>query len=333
MIRTAILHGSGYVGRELIRLLLQHPHTSIACVTSRTYAGTPLHTAHPALRGEHSIPFTEVSAFDSTGVDIVFVAAEHGKGAASIKALLERGYTGAIIDMSSDFRFQDTARYESLFNVKHPAPELTPHFSYGQPEIFAPYSTHYIANPGCFATGILLSTWPLHLNCTKIRASVTAITGASGSGVRPKQATHFPDRDGNVRAYKVLTHQHVYEVSQFLHTGISLAMVPVSGPWTHGIWGIIQLPVPAEKTEIAAWFQDAYSTHRLIRLWPDELPELRYSVGTPFFDLGWIVHDGELAIGFGMDNMLRGAASQAIQNMNLLMNLPMETGLTAKISL
>ena len=329
MIRVAVLHGSGYVGRELIRLLLHHPHTSIACVTSRTYADTPLHSAHPTLRGQHNIQFTDVSLFNGTGIDIVFVAAEHGKAATSIKALLDGGYPGSIIDMSSDFRFQDVSRYESIFNVKHPAPELIPDFSYGQPEIFAPYPTRYIANPGCFATGILLSTWPLHLHCTKIRASITAITGASGSGIRPKQTTHFPDRDGNIRAYKVFRHQHISEVSQFLHAGISLAMVPVSGPWTRGIWGVVQLRTP-EKSKIATWLQDTYGQHHLIRLWPDELPELRYSVGSPYFDLGWVVHGEELAIGFSMDNMLRGAASQAIQNMNILMSLPIETGLIAK---
>ncbi len=331
MIQAAILHGSGYVGRELIRLILQHPHASLACVTSRTYAGNPLNVAHPALRGQQQIQFTATTEFDASGIDVVFVAAEHGKGAASVKALIDRGYEGCIIDMSSDFRFKDVSTFESLFNVKHPAPELIPEFKYGQPELFAPYSTRYIANPGCFATGMLLGFWPIYQCCTESYASITAITGASGSGIRPKPTTHFPERDGNVRAYKVFEHQHLAEISQFIGVDHDVTMVPVSGPWTRGIWGIIQLKSPLpEPVDIARWFEHLYDRHPLIRLWPDQLPELQYAVGSPYCDLGWIMRDEDLVIGFALDNMLRGAASQAIQNMNLLMDLPVTTGLVAE---
>lgn len=330
MIRTAVLHGSGYVGRELIRLILQHPHASLACVTSRTYAGKPLHVAHPALRGQQQIQFTAATEFDASDIDVVFVAAEHGKGAASVRALIDHGYTGYIIDMSSDFRFKDVSKFESLFNVKHPAPELIPEFKYGQPELFAPYSTRYIANPGCFATGMLLAIWPINQCCIEADASIMAITGASGSGIRPKPTTHFPERDGNVRAYKVLEHQHLAEISQFVNSGIHLAMVPVSGPWTRGIWGTIQLKSPLPEPKIAKWFDDLYDRHPLIRLWPGKLPELQYAVGSPYCDLGWVMRDEDLVIGFALDNMLRGAASQAIQNMNLLMDLPIITGLVAE---
>ena len=330
MIRTAILHGSGYVGRELIRLILQHPEASLAGVTSRTYAGSPLHIAHPALRGQQNIQFTAVGELEFSKVDVIFVAAEHGKGAASVKVLLESGYTGCIIDMSSDFRFTDASEFESIFGVQHPAPDLISKFSYGQPELFAPYSTRYIANPGCFATGMLLALWPLHLNYNHASTFITAFTGASGSGIRPKSTTHFPERDGNVRAYKVLEHQHLSEIVQFLDPNLSIAMVPVSGPWTRGIWGTVGLNVSAEKSEIAHWFEETYGHHNLIRLWPDTLPELQYAVGSPYCDLGWIVRGKHLVIGFALDNMLRGAASQAIQNMNLLMNLPIKTGLVAE---
>jgi len=327
MIRVAVLHGGGYVGRELIRLILQHPHALLTGVTSRTYAGSPLHTAHPALRGQQNLHFTDVSEFDASEVDLIFVAAEHGKGAFRVKSLLESGYSGAIIDMSSDFRFKDVSTFESLFQIKHPAPGLLSEFSYGQPELFAPYRNKYIANPGCFATGMLLAIWPLHVNCDQALVSITAITGASGSGVRPKPTTHFPERDGNVCAYKVLEHQHLPEITQFIHEGITLSMVPVSGPWTRGIWGVLQLNAPADASEISQWFTSIYDQHRFIRLWEDTLPELQHVVGSPYCDLGWIVRDGHLVIGFAIDNMLRGAASQAVQNLNLIMDLPIETGL------
>ncbi|MCY4001681.1 MAG: N-acetyl-gamma-glutamyl-phosphate reductase [Bacteroidetes bacterium] len=327
MIRTAVLHGSGYVGRELIRLILQHPNALLMCTTSRTYANAPLHCAHPALRGQQNLRFSGVDQFDASDVDLVFVAAEHGKGAIAIKTLLDNGYSGSIIDMSSDFRFHDVSTFESLFQMEHPAPELIPHFSYGQPELFAPYSGSFIANPGCFATGMLLAIWPLHLNCDQAQISITAITGASGSGIRPKPTTHFPERDGNVRAYKVLEHQHLPEITQFVKPTISLSMVPVSGPWTRGIWGTLQLRMSVNEHHIAQWFHDVYDDHGLIRLWPNALPELHYAVGSPYCDLGWVIKDDQIVIGFAIDNMLRGAASQAIQNMNLLMDWPIDTGL------
>ncbi len=333
MIRVAVLHGSGYVGRELIRLILQHPHAVLSSVTSRTYADRPLHSAHPVLRGHQGIQFTAVSEFDASDVDVIFVAAEHGKSAASIKTVIGAGYSGAMIDMSADFRFKDVSTFESLFQVKHPAPELVKDFSYGQPELFAPYSGKYIANPGCFATAMLLATWPIHLNCDQALISITALTGASGSGIRPKPSTHYPERDGNVRAYKVLEHQHLPEITQFIHEEITLCMVPVSGPWTRGIWGTLQLNIAEDASTIGQWFTSVYGQHRLIRLWQDTLPELNYVVGTPYCDLGWIVRDGYLVIGFSIDNMLRGAASQAIQNMNLLYDLPIETGLLPQTNL
>ncbi len=332
MIRTAVLHGSGYVGRELIRLLLQHPQAALACVTSRTYSGKPLHIAHPALRGQQQFQFTAISELDVSDIDVVFVAAEHGKGASTVNTLIDHGYAGRIIDMSSDFRFKDISTFESLFNVKHPAPELISEFEYGQPELFGPYSTRYIANPGCFATGMLLAIWPIYQCTTEAYASVTAITGASGSGIRPKPTTHFPERDGNVRAYKVLEHQHLAEILQLVGSSIHMTMVPVSGPWTRGIWGAIQLKSPLpEPDDIAKWFTSLYDPHPLIRLWPNQLPELQYAVGSPYCDLGWVMREDDLVIGFALDNMLRGAASQAIQNMNLLFNLPITTGLIAKI--
>ena len=261
-------------------------------------------------------------------------AAEHGKGASTVNTLIDHGYAGRIIDMSSDFRFKDISTFESLFNVKHPAPELISEFEYGQPELFGPYSTRYIANPGCFATGMLLAIWPIYQCTTEAYASVTAITGASGSGIRPKPTTHFPERDGNVRAYKVLEHQHLAEILQLVGSSIHMTMVPVSGPWTRGIWGAIQLKSPLpEPDDIAKWFTSLYDPHPLIRLWPNQLPELQYAVGSPYCDLGWVMREDDLVIGFALDNMLRGAASQAIQNMNLLFNLPITTGLIAKNSL
>ena len=228
--RIAVLHGAGYAGGELIRLLLAHPHVSLEAVTSRAFAGEPVWKAHPSLRGQTSLAFSDEDGADLSGVDAVFIAAEHGKGAQAALQLLQQGYEGCIVDLSADFRFKDPAVYDAWFGFTHPAPGLLADYVYGLPEVNAPYApgTRFVANPGCFATGIALALRPLAQRLPGLDASVTALTGASGSGARPKETTHYPTREGNVRAYKVFAHQHLPEVLQVLGPGADVAFAPVS---------------------------------------------------------------------------------------------------------
>lgn len=327
--RVAVLHGAGYAGAALIRLLTAHPFVVLDAVTSRTFAGQPVWTAHPALRGQTDHVFSSPDVLPLDALDAVFIAAEHGQGAAAVTGLLAAGYTGAVIDLSADHRFRDPALYETWFGFTHPAPERLGVFAYGLPEVYAPYTTKYIANPGCFATGLALALWPLARRLPALDAAVTALTGASGSGTRPTDATHYPTRDGNVRAYKVLAHQHLPEVLQTLGPHADVAFVPASGPWTHGIWGTGHATLPDGLTEadVAAWYADAYADAPMVRLWPGVLPELRHAAGTPFCDVGWVIRGRRLVVGFALDNLLKGAASQAVQNMNLVLGLPESAGL------
>jgi LysW-gamma-L-alpha-aminoadipyl-6-phosphate/LysW-L-glutamyl-5-phosphate reductase len=329
--RIALLHGAGYVGGELIALLARHPVFSLEVVTSRAFAGKPVSAAHPSLRGQVDLAFSADDGFDLTGIDAVLLAAEHGKGAEAVVRLLEAGYEGAIVDLSADFRFRDPAAYGTWFRFEHPAPELLDRFAYGLPEVFWPYhgGRRYVANPGCFATALTLGLWPLARNLDALHASVTALTGASGSGNRPKETTHFPTRDGNVRAYRVLAHQHLPEVLQTLGADVEVQFVPVSGPWTRGIWGTahVRLPSGMDGQAIGAWYRSSFADAPFVRLWPGELPEMRWSVDTPFCDIGWVVRDRHLVVGFALDNLLKGAASQAVQNLNLVLGLPETTGL------
>lgn len=329
---VTLLHGAGYVGGELIRLLLGHPQVELAVVTSRTFAGQPVGAAHPHLRGQTRLVFSDDAPHQVLGCDAVLIAAEHGQGAAAVQALLEAGYTGGIVDLSTDFRLRDARLYPTWFGFTHPAPALLPAFHYSIPELHAPFEpgTRFIANPGCFATGLTLALWPLAQHLPRLHASVTALTGASGSGTRPLPTTHFPTREGNVRAYKVMTHQHQAEVLQTLGSHVALAFVPASGPWTRGIWGTAHLPLPdgLDGETITRWFEEAYPEGGAVRCWPGQLPELRFAVGTPFADLGWIVQGTHLVVGFALDNLLKGAASQALQNLNLLLGLPLMAGLS-----
>lgn len=332
---VALLHGAGYVGGALIRLLTRHPDVALRAVTSRTFAGQPIWKTHPDLRGQTDLTFTDPDALDLSGVEALLVASEHRQSAHEIPALLDAGFGGKIVDLSADFRYEAPALYETWFDYTHPAPELLDAFVYGLPEISAPYdaAVRYVANPGCYATGIALALWPLARLGQPLKASVTALTGASGSGAQPSAATHFPTREGNVRAYKVLAHRHIPEVLQTLGDHVDLSFAPVSGPWTHGIWGTAHVTLPGEVGggTVAGWFEEAYAGAPCVRLWGDGLPELRNVVGTPFCDLGWAVQGRKLVVGFALDNLLKGAASQAVQNLNLLLGRSATVGLLPSV--
>ncbi len=329
--QVAILHGAGYAGGELIRLLIHHPIFSLKAVTSRSFAGQPVWASHPSLRGQTELRFSTNDDLQYQDFAAIFIAAEHGQGAAIVSKLLDEGFAGKIVDLSADFRLKQSDMYDQWYGFKHPAPALLDQFVYGMAEASSSYpeGTRFIANPGCFATGISLAVWPAVQHLDNPDVNITALTGASGSGATPKPTTHYPTREGNVRAYKVLRHQHLAEVNQLLNNQCHIAFTPVSGPWVRGIWGTARFKLPAQVTadDVAAWYNDAYANRPLVRLWPNNLPELRYVVQTPFCDIGWIVEGDDLIVGFAIDNLLKGAASQAVQNLNLICNLPETTGL------
>jgi N-acetyl-gamma-glutamyl-phosphate reductase common form len=335
---AAILHGAGYVGGELVRLLHAHPMVDLAAVTSRTFAGDPVHAAHSSLRGQVDLAFSHPDDPVYLDADILLVAAEHGRSMHLVPELLDEGFDGCIVDLSADFRL-DAEIYAAWYSDTHAAPDWLPSFVYGLPELKAPYppGTQFVANPGCFATGISLALAPLAQRLQRntvqqngpLHAHAMACTGASGSGASPSAATHFPHREGNVRAYNVLGHRHTAEANAVTGDAIDLSFVPVSGPWTRGIWGTVQMTWPDLITAdtVAEWYADAYGNAPLIRCSEGGLPEMKPVIGTPFADLGWVVRGHSLVVGFSLDNLLKGAASQAVQNMNHVLGLPETAGL------
>lgn len=316
--KVAVLHGGGYVGWWVIELLLKHPYIQLTTVTSRSGAGQPLHTVHPNLFGKSALTFTDPKDFDPNEVEAVFITAEHKQAVYVVMDLMEQNYQGLIIDLSADFRFEDAALYPQWFGYEHPAPELLHQFVYGLAEVKTAeiQASRWIANPGCFATAINMAMYPIskHLDHTNI--AITAMTGASGSGNKPSSTTHFPARSGNMRTYKTFAHQHQPELDLINGTHLSYQFVPVSAPWTYGIWATLQFQADLDQATLDRWYQEAYADFRCVRLW-DRLPELLPVVGTPFSDLGWYVQEGKVVIVTAIDNLWKGAASQALQNMNL----------------
>jgi N-acetyl-gamma-glutamyl-phosphate reductase len=328
--RVGLLHGAGYVGGELIRLLAAHPEAVLHTVTSRTFAGQPVGAAHSSLRGQVDHTFTSPDEVVFGSLDALLVAAEHGQSMQVVPEILASGFDGPIVDLSADFRFRDPAVYPEWFDVTHPAPELLAEAVYGLPEWTDGLAgASLVANPGCYATGITLALAPLAQQDVSFTAHVTALTGASGSGATPSAATHFPDRDGNVRPYKVLQHQHGPEILQALGEHVTLEFVPASGPWTRGIWGTAQIEWAraVSPNAVAAWYEDAYGEAPCVRCRGDALPALQPTVRTPFCDLGWTTDGSTLVVGFALDNLLKGAASQAVQNLNRALDLPETAGL------
>jgi LysW-gamma-L-alpha-aminoadipyl-6-phosphate/LysW-L-glutamyl-5-phosphate reductase len=327
MIRAGVLHAAGYGGGVLLRILSGHPALRLVTATSRTFEGKPVWTAHPQLRGVVELDFASEDQTALEDLDAVFIAAEHGKAAATVVHLLKQGFTGAIVDLSSDFRFRDASIYPRVYGFDHPAPELLEQFIYGLPEAYSPYpeGTRFIANPGCFATAIELALLPLTRADRSVHASVTALTGASGSGARARETTHFPTRDGNVRTYKVFSHQHENEIREVLGPEVNLSFVPVSGPWTNGIWGTAHIHGLGE-IDLTDLYRSTYAQAPFVRLW-DGIPELRYCVASPFFDVGIVQRGDQTVIGFALDNLWKGAASQAVHNMNLILGLDETLGL------
>lgn len=328
--RAAVLHGAGYVARDLIRTLMSHPEIELVCVSSESRAGLRLDEVHPALRGVATGTFVPSADVDFDGTDVVFSCGHHGPYMDEIVKLDSQGYPGVIVDLSANFRLRDATQYETYYGFRHEAQSLLSTFVYGLTELFAPEvkRSRRIANPGCFATGIALALAPLSERYDELTAHVVAITGASGSGVSAKQTTHFPERDGNVRAYNIWQHRHTPEILQCMQHPVSLSFVPASGPWTYGIWGVITVTGVPENAPIAELFGDAYGDQPFVRLWPGQLPELQHAARTPFCDIGWKARaDGLLLVGFALDNLLKGAATAAIQNANLALGIPHTSGL------
>lgn len=333
--RAAVIGGTGFGGAELIRRLLVHPDVELARVASIDHVGEPLGAVHPNLEGRSDLVFENVTPAEAaTGCDVALLALPHKVTAAKVPELIAAGVK--IIDMSGDFRLRDADEYRAHYGATHPHPELLGTFVYGLPELFrdAIRAARFVASPGCFATTIELSLLPLAMAGLldgKV-VHVSGITGSSGSGIAPGAGTHHPTRAGNLRTYKPLEHQHTPEVLQTLRDAgahdVVLGFVPVSAPLVRGIFvtAFLELPEAWDTARLAALYDERFAGAAFVRRPRKRLPEVVAVAGSNWAEVG--VHAGPARDGTrtvtcfaATDNLIKGGAGQAIQNMNLVLGL------------
>ncbi|MDT5120954.1 MAG: LysW-gamma-L-alpha-aminoadipyl-6-phosphate/LysW-L-glutamyl-5-phosphate reductase [Acidobacteriota bacterium] len=333
-LRVAVFGGSGYGGAELLRLLLMHPQVEVALVTANEQAGKAVGDVHKNLYGLTDLRFTvapeELESL--TDFDFIFLSLPHGQ-AIDLVPRLPRDVK--VIDLSGDFRLRDREVFEQFYQREHTAMETQADFVYGLTETNreAIKSATRISNPGCFATATLLGLAPLVANnLIDGRVIVDAKTGSSGSGAKPAANTHHPQRMNSFYAYKPFTHQHVPEIEQELRAvgdwTSELVFMTHSLPVARGIFASIYVEARDEMTtkEVRDVFAEFYKDSFFVRL-VEGSPDINWVKTTNFCDIGFAARGRQLAVFSAIDNLVKGAAGQAVQNMNLMAGLDEKTGL------
>ena len=330
-IRTAIFGGSGYGGSELLRILLFHPQAEIVLVTANENAGKAVSEVHRNLLGLTDLRFeTAPEDFSTLGdIDVAFFALPHGQAMNLIPKLSQNVKA---IDLSGDFRIDDADIFEEFYKTTQTAPQLQAEFVYGLTETNreAIKTAQYIANPGCFATATLLALAPISAGgLANGKIVVDAKTGSSGSGAKAAANTHHPQRMNSFYAYKPFQHQHVPEIEQHLHAvgewASDLVFMTHSLPVSRGIFASCYFELKNEM-DLECVFKEFYKDAPFVRVVPGS-PDINWVKNTNFCDIS--VHtNGKNAVVFSaIDNLVKGAAGQAIQNMNLMFGLDEKTGL------
>ena len=318
MIKVGILGAAGYTGGELIRLLVNHPEAEIVFANSESNAGNLVADVHEGLYGACQLTFPSEMPFDK--VDVVFFCFGHGKSEAFLKEHSIPSHV-KIIDLAQDFRLAAPGN----------------DYVYGLPEInkASIAQAQHVANPGCFATCIQLALLPAaHLHLLTNDIAVNAITGSTGAGQKPTATTHFSWRTGNMSIYKAFTHQHVPEIKQSLRQvqgflDADIDFIPYRGDFARGIFATAVIKTTMELPEIVAaykaFYQDAAFTH-----YCDKAIDMKQVVNTNKALVHCDKFGDKLLVTSTIDNLLKGAVGQAVQNMNILFGLDETTGLKLK---
>ena len=318
-IRAGIIGGAGYTGGELIRLLLNHPNAEIGFVQSKSNAGNPLSKVHEDLAGDTEMIFANDHHFD---IDVLLFCGGHGE-AKNFLSENEIPSSVKLIDIGNDFR------------LKNDAIAGKRNFVYGLPELNRVNikTADSIANPGCFATAIQLGLLPLAAKGALSEIYTTGITGSTGAGQTPSATSHFSWRANNIQSYKTLTHQHLGEISESLQqlqsSPAPVNFVPWRGDFTRGIFVSSQLRSELSIDELHDLYHNFYSTHPFVVISKEPI-SLKQVVNTNKAIIQLEKVDDRVVIHSAIDNLLKGASGQAVQNMNLLFGLDETTGLKLK---
>lgn len=311
MIKVGIIGAAGYTAGELIRLLVNHPETQIIFAHSSSNAGQPFWTVHEGLFGETDQCFS--ADYDLNAIDVLFLCSGHGKSSAFWQEnVLPQSLR--VIDLAQDYRDEHDG------------------YVYGLPEYQREkiVSARLLANPGCFATCIQLALLPMAKNgLLQGDVHVTGITGATGSGQKPVDTTHFAWRQNNLSNYKVFTHQHLLEIERTLQHKITF--VPVRGNFARGIMADVVVNYDGAEEQVRKLYEDYYRSAAFTYVFPKAV-DMKQVVNTNKCLISLEVNEGKLLITSVIDNLLKGASGQAVQNMNLMFGLDEKTGLILKAS-
>lgn len=340
MINVGIVGATGYAGAELVRILAGHPDVQLSVLTSRQYAGRPFESVYPSMRGRIGL---DCESYDTDQVcdraDVIFMALPHKLPMAFVPDLIEKGKK--VIDLSADFRFSDPIAYESAYQP-HTAKDMLSRAVYGLSEVFGDRikTAELIGNPGCYATCILLPLYPL-IKAGLIDVSTLiadAKSGASGAGRSLSLTTHVCEITESFKAYKVTGHRHKPEMDEIL-TGaagspVDLTFIPHLLPMSRGMEATIYagLKVNTTAEDIYTCLSDFYAGCPFIRLWDHGTATDTANVrGTNFCDIGFVIEKNKnrVILMSVIDNLVKGAAGQAVQNMNIMLGLDETAGFSA----
>lgn len=332
-ISIAILGASGYTGAELIRLLLTHPHAAIKALTGDSQAGKPIEDVYPHLRGKNLPALQKHSEVDFSGIALVFCCLPHGTTQPVIAALPKNV---KVIDLSADFRLSDPEQYEQWYGHPHQAVDLQKEAVYGLTEIARDKikSARLIANPGCYPTCSLLPLVPL-LKTGLIRGEgivIDAKSGITGAGRAAKQSNLFSEIDGGISAYGIASHRHAPEIEQGLGKGITVTFTPHLMPMNRGMLSTIYVKLNGKHTvaDIRAQLEKTYAGESFVHILPEDIVPTTHQVrGTNDCVINVFADrvPGQVIIVSVIDNLVKGASGQAVQNMNMMFAWPEITGL------
>ena len=340
-VRVSLMGGTGYAAAELIRRAVQHPNIELVRIASIDKVGENIGMTHRNFGNRLDYIFEDLTPAEvAKDCDVVFLALPHKVSYLKTPELIKAGVR--IIDFSGDYRIRDVATYNKFYDTTHTNPENIESFVYGLPELHREEiaKATRIANPGCFATAITLGLLPLaKAGLLQGKTKIFATTGSTGGGVAATAGTHHPVRSLNMKVYKILSHQHVPEMEQTLTDAgakdFAMDFIPISAPVSRGMLAtsFVDLDPSTTLEDINAIFENQYKNEPFIRLLGNITPETISVAATNFCDIGWVLSEERngtktLAVTSVIDNLVKGAAGQAIHNMNIMMGLDEMAGLS-----